>query len=156
MDYLAALDLLQPLAFEEGAAATLGLTEIDAAIWEGFDRVTFTLEGDGREAGLRMPYVDEAGAQGSGNVIEVEGEAVIRVILTGVAIPPDLDADLADAVTELIGSEIALNGPGIVEVAVDKVFEGQQQVFIGTNGRHDFTVGRADGPQRVFSDVEHP
>lgn len=156
MDYLAVLGLLQPLAFEEGAGAMLGLTEVDVAIREGFDRATFTLEGDEREAGFRIQYVDEALAQGSGNLIEVEGESIIQVMLTGIAIPPDLDEDLEDVVTELIFSEIALNGPAIVEIVVGTVFEGQQQVFIGTTGRHGFTVGRASGPQRVFIDVEHP
>ncbi len=156
MDYLVALDLLQPLAFDEGAAGMLGLTEIDAAIRDDVDRVTLTFEGDERRAGFRIQYVDEARAQGTGDLIDVQGEAIIRVILTGMALPPDLDEDLEDAVIELIGSRIALNGPGIAEVVVDTVFEGQQQVFIGTTARSDFTVGRLDGPQRVFIDVEHP
>jgi len=156
MDYLVALDLLQPLAFEEGEAAMLGLTELDAAIRDDFDRVTLTFEGDERSAGFRIQYVDEAREQGTGDLIDIQGEAIIRVILTGMALPPDLDEDLEDAVMELINSRIALDGPGIAEVVVGIVFEGQQQVFIGTTGRQDFTVGRLDGPQRVFIDVEHP
>ena len=156
MDYLVALDLLQPLAFEEGTAGLLGLTEIDAAIRDGFDRVTLTFEGDERSAGYRIRYVDQAWEQGTGDPIDVEGETIIRVILTGMALPPDLDQDLEDAVTELIGTEIALEGPAIAEVVVGTVFEGQQQIFIGTTGRQDFTVGRLDDPQRVFIDVEHP
>jgi hypothetical protein len=157
LDFLAAEGLLQPVDYDPGTAPpTLGLTGVDVAVQDDFDRVTFTLEGDERFAGWRVQYVDEARAVGTGDLIDVEGDAIIRVILTGMALPPDLPDDIEDRVMDVLDeATFVLGGDAIVEVVLDGPFEGQQQVFIGTTGQLPFTVERLDDPQRVYVDVFH-
>lgn len=145
--------LLQPLEFDPGTGAMLGLTDVELAAQDETDRVTFTLEGDDEEAGWRVQYVDEARSAGSGNPVDVEGEAVLQVILTGMAIPPDLPADIEAALWD--EGSASLDGEGIVEIVDDGVFEGQQQLFIGTTGLNPFSVQRAEDPQRISIDIAH-
>jgi hypothetical protein len=150
LDYLVFEDHLQPIAFDRGTAgAELGITEVDVAAHDGFDRVTFTVEGADALAGWNVRYVDEAVAHGSGERVEVDGEAILQLNLTGMALPPDLDEDLWD------GERIAFAGDGIVEIVDRSVYEGQHLVFIGTTGLVDFSVDRLDQPQRVYIDVAH-
>jgi hypothetical protein len=151
LDFLAAEGVLVPVSYAHvERAADLGLRDVRLGAQAGFDRATFELtDGEGR-AGWRIRYVDEARAQGSGDLIEVEGDAVIQLILEGMALPPDLDEPTWDA------GRIGLDGAAIVEVVDDGVFEGQHQLFIGTTDVLPFTIRRLAGPQRVIVDVVHP
>jgi hypothetical protein len=155
LDYLAAQDLFEPIAFDPGSPqfAGLGLVDVDLGDQGTADRVTFTFDGDDGEAGWRVRYVDEAVQQGSGNVLDIEGAAILELNLTGMALPPDLPPDIEDDV--VVSETFPFDGEGIVEVEVGSVFEGQQQIFIGTTGRQPFTVERLPNPQRVYIDVEH-
>jgi hypothetical protein len=132
------------LRVEDGA---LGLTDVDVAAQPGFDRATFTLGAGEGTAGWRVRYVDQARQLGSGEPVAVAGDAVLQVLIEGVAIPPDLDEELWD------GERVVFGGDAIVEVVDDGVFEGQHQLFIGTTGLHDFDVARLGGPERVYVDV---
>lgn len=129
----------------EGGA--LGLTDVNVAAQAGFDRATFTLDAGEGTAGWRVRYVDEARQLGSGAPIAVAGDAVLQVLIEGVAIPPALDEELWD------GERVVFDGDAIVEVVDDGVFEGQHQLFIGTTGLHDFDVARLGSPERVYVDV---
>lgn len=150
LDYLAAQGHLQPIAFASGtAAAELGLADVTTTAHDGADRVTFTLDGDDGLAGWRVGYVDDAIEHGSGHRIDVAGDAILEVTLTGMAFPPDL------AEAPWAGGRVAVGGPGVVEVVDRGVYEGQQQLFIGTTGRHPFAVARHLGPQAVVVDVDH-
>lgn len=151
LSYFVTEGYLHPMAFApRSVPSNLGVTAADAAIHDNFDRVAFTLgAGEGR-AGWRVRYVDEAIEQGSGRTIDVEGDAIIEVILTGMAYPTELDEDLWD------GGRISVNGPGIVEVVDSNIYEGWHQIFIGTTGANVFLVDRLSDPQRVFIDVDHP
>lgn len=148
LDYLVTEGVLEPLAFEEReSGARLGLTDVALGAHDDFDRARFTLEGDDAEAGWRAQYVDGAAAAGSGEPLEVEGDAVLAVTLKGMALPPELEDEVWDE------GRIALDGDGIVEVVDGGVFEGQQTLFIGTTGLHPFDVERLEDPQRVVVDV---
>jgi hypothetical protein len=129
----------------EGGA--LGLTDVDVAARAGFDRATFTLGAGEGTAGWRVRYVDQALRLGSGAPVDVAGDAVLQVLIEGVALPPALDEELWD------GERVVFGGDAIVEVVDDGVFEGQHQLFIGTTGLHDFDVARLGGPERVYVDV---
>lgn len=111
--------------------------------------MTFTLEAGQGQAGWKVRYIDEAIAAGSGGTIEVDGDAIIEVTLTGIALPTELDEGLWD------DGEIDVQGEGIVEIIDQSVFEGQQQIFIGTTGLNDFSVERLDDPRRSYLDVDH-
>ena len=131
------------------APSTLGITDVDTGEHDDYDRVTFTLEGDDALAGWNVRYVDGAVAHGSGHQVDVEGDAILEVTLTGMALPPDLEEDLWD------DERIAVEGDGIVEIVNLSVYEGRQQIFIGTTGLNDFSVDRLEDPQRVYIDVDH-
>jgi hypothetical protein len=127
----------------------LGLTDVTVAAQAGFDRVTFELDAGEGPAGWRVFYVDEALATGSGNPVDVDGDAILMVLLEGMALPPELDEELWDE------ERVEFGGAGIVEVVDVGWFEGQHQLFIGTTGLHDFDVSRLADPERVYIDVHH-
>jgi hypothetical protein len=150
LDFLVDEGYLIPVSFAEGTApASLGVTGVDTGVHDDVDRVTFTLEGDDRLAGWNVRYVDSAVAHGSGHSVDVDGDAILEVTLTGMALPPELDEDLWD------DGRIHVGGDGIVEIVDRSVYEGQQQIFIGTTGLHAFSVDRLSDPQRVYIDVSH-
>ncbi|MFA9445744.1 S-layer homology domain-containing protein [Egicoccus sp. AB-alg6-2] len=150
LDYFASEGHLHPVAYAPGtAAASLAITDVDTGAHTGFDRVTFTLEGSDDLAGWDVRYVDEAVAQGSGQHVDVDGDAIIEVNLTGMALPGDTDEERWDE------GRIRVDGAGIVEIVDLSVYEGHQQIFIGTTGHVPFTVDRLADPQRVYLDVTH-
>lgn len=127
----------------------LAVTEVRIGQHDGFDRVVFELAGNGR-AGWSVAYTDEALAQGSGAPVEVDGNAVLSVAISGVAFPPDLPDSIEVWDEERLG---ARSGGVIVEVVDDTVFEGQHTFFVGTTGERPFLVERLEDPQRIVIDL---
>lgn len=91
---------------------------------------------------------------GSGDPVDVDGDAVIEVRLEGLGTPFDPSDGVAEQLWEQ--GRVSLDGDAIVEIVDGGVFEGQQQLFIGTRGLLAFEVARLDDPQRVCVDVQHP
>lgn len=150
LDYLATQGDFRPMAFASGTAANdLGLADVTTAAQDGSDRLTLNLTGDDGLVGWRVRYVDEAIEHGSGDRIDVAGSAILEVTLTGMAFPPDL------AESTWAAGRLDVAGAGVTEVVDRGVYEGQQQLFIGTTGQHPFSVARHLGPQRVVIDVDH-
>ena len=133
----------------DGTTGMKAVTEVRAGAHDRFDRVTFEVTGEG-EVGWEIDYVSEAREPGSGARIEVAGDAIIEVAITGVSLPPDLPDDIetwADDRLELPGENT------IVEVVNSTVFEGRHTVFIGTTEVRPYVVQRLTDPQRVVIDV---
>ena len=150
LDYLVDVGQLVPISFAQPTdGARTGVTDAETGVQNGADRVTFTLEAGEGQAGWNVRYVEEAIAAGSGQTIEVDGDAILQVTLTGMALPPELDEDLWD------DGQINVQGEGIVEIIDQSVYEGRQQIFIGTTGLNDFSVERLDDPRRIYLDVDH-
>jgi hypothetical protein len=150
LDFLAAEEWLVPLSFQlrdEGAAR--GLTDVEIAAHDGFDRVTFELDAGEGTTGWDIRYVDEAVAHGSGEEVDVEGDAILRVTLKGMALPPSLEEDVYD------GERVFHGGAGIVEVVDVGTYEGYRQLYVGTAGLHPFAVDRIEDPLRIHLDVAH-
>jgi hypothetical protein len=147
LSYLIEQGQFIPMDYQEPTATSLFVTDAEAGEHETGDRVTFTLEGDDGQVGWEIRYTDDPVAHGSGEPVEVEGEAVLEVILTGVTYSEDPDDTWADA--------ISVEGDGIVEVESVSTYEGRYQVFIGTTGLNWFDADRVDGPERAFIDVAH-
>src|SRR3954447_14114722 len=101
-----------------GGASTV--TEIRIGRQEGFDRVVFELDGAGTP-GWDVRYVDPPASQGSGEPIEVEGEAALQVTLTGIGLPDDTGVEEWAGPNPLSISETEV----VTEVAWDATFEGQ-------------------------------
>jgi hypothetical protein len=131
---------------EGGAVGTL--TDIRLGGHEGFDRVVFELTGPGTPA-WNVRYVDEAVQDASGQLVEVDGDAILEVTLIGVAIPEEGQAfyDGPD-VLEVAGTE------QVEQVIYTSLFEGYLQAFIGVDdGEQPFRVYRLEDPARVVVEV---
>ena len=138
-------------ASDDGEVGVVAVTDVRVGTHADFDRVVFEIEGDGL-AGWDVRYVDEATSQGSGEEVEVAGDAVLAVALQNVTLPPDLPADIE------IWEEDRVEGPigGLIaEVVNDTIFEGIQLVFVGLDEERAFVIERFEDPQRVVIDIPH-
>jgi hypothetical protein len=124
------------------------VSEIRTGRQEGYDRVVFEIGGTGTP-GWDVRYVDEASSQGSGAPIEVEGEAILQVTLTGMGYPYDTGVEEWAGPDPLPGSGTAV----VTEVAWDATFEGTSVAFIGTTAQVPFRAYALQDPTRVVVDL---
>jgi len=135
----------------ETASADASVTVSDIRIGghDGFDRVVFEVGGTGTP-GWDVRYVDSASSQGSGDAIDVAGDAVLQVTLTGAGYPYDT------GVEEYAGGPLTSAGTTVVtEVAWDATYEGTSVAFIGATTRYPFRVYALADPARVVVEVAH-
>jgi len=132
-----------------GAAVTV--SDIRVGRQDGFDRVVFEVGGTGTP-GWDVRYVDAASSQGSGEDVDVAGDAVLQVTLSGVGYPYDTGVE-----------EYAASGPlsaagteSVTEVVYDATFEGTSVAFVGATGQAPFRVYLLEGPTRVVLEVADP
>lgn len=140
------------LSEQEPSGGPLTVTAVRVARQDGYDRVVFELAGKAAgQAGWRVEYVDEARAQGSGDPVAVDGDAVLSVVITGTGYPMDTGQ-------QEVAEDPALPGDlGVVrDVVLGAVFEGQYEAFVGTSGEQPFRVTRLGDPERVVLDVRSP
>jgi hypothetical protein len=139
---------VQPDTQAASADARVTGTEIRTGRQDGFDRVVFEVGGTGTP-GWDVRYVDQATSQGRGEPIDVAGEAVLQVTLTGVGYPYDTGVDEWTGPNPLPG-----NGTQeVTEVAWDGTFEGTSVAFIGTKAQAPFRVYALENPARVVVEV---
>ena len=137
------------LSEQESSGGPLTVTAVRVARQDGYDRVVFELAGKAAgQAGWRVEYVDEPASQGSGDPVEVAGEAALSVAITGTGYPMDTGQ-------EEVGDDPALPGDlqVVEDVVLGAVFEGQYEAFVGTSGELPFRVFRLSDPERVVLDV---
>ena len=140
------------LAEQEPSGGPLSVTAVRVAAQPGYDRVVFELAGSAAgQAGWRVEYVDEPSAQGSGDPVDVGGDAALSVLITGTGYPMDTGQDEVEGDPSLPG-DLAV----VEDVVLGAVFEGQYEAFIGTAGRQPFRVFRLADPERVVIDVRTP
>ncbi len=140
-----------PDTAEASADARVTVTDIRTGRHDGFDRVVFEVEGTGTP-GWDVRYVDVASSQGSGEPVEVAGEAVLQVTVTGAGYP------FGTGVEEYAGPD-PLPGRGtgnVTEVAFDATFEGTTVAFVGTRAEAPFRVYLLQDPVRVVVEVADP
>lgn len=138
----------RPDTQEASADALVTVTEVRTGRQDGYDRVVFEVGGTGTP-GWDVQYVDQAYSQGSGDPVEVAGDAVLQVTLTGAGYP------YATGVEEWAGPD-PLPGNGtqtVTEVAWDATYEGTSVAFVGTTGEAPFRVYALEGPTRVVVEV---
>lgn len=142
-----------PAVRAPGGAQLLTVTDVRVGSNDGFDRVVFELDGKGTP-GWNVEYVDAAFDDGSGEPVEVDGDAILSVRIRGTAMPADSGVEEYDGTT----LERA-DRPG--DVSVEEVvyrhwFEGYTTAFIGVEGGpKPFRVFALDDPVRVVVDVKH-
>ena len=130
----------------------LSVTDIRTAERDGYDRIVFDLEGKGSGSpGWRVEYVDQATDDGSGHSVDVNGDAILRVSLSGTATPMDSGVD------ELARDRFEPDDTESVEEVVFRYwFEGYTTTFLGVDeAERPFRVFLLENPTRVVVDVQH-
>lgn len=133
----------------DGASVTV--SDIRVAGQDGFDRVVFEVGGTGTP-GWDVRYVDAASSQGSGEPVEVDGDAVLQVTLTGVGYPYDTGVAEYSASGPLSAADTEV----VTEVVFDATFEGTTVAFVGTTAQAPFRVYPMENPTRVVLEVARP
>jgi hypothetical protein len=124
------------------------VTDVRVGTHDGFDRVTFDIAGGGLP-GWFVEYEQDPTSDGSGLPIEVDGAYTLRVVLTGIAIPPDAEAET------FLDDVAGPDGGIITEVVNDTVFEGHHTFVVGLDERAPYRIARLDDPTRIVLDLVH-
>ncbi|MGC0363051.1 hypothetical protein ABH922_001035 [Rhodococcus sp. 27YEA15] len=131
-----------------GTESKLTVTDVRVGTHEGFDRVVYELGGSGTP-GWRVKYVDAPTQEGSGTAVNVNGGAVIQVLIDGSAYPFDSGVEQFPGPDPVAGPA----GGVVTEVRGWSVFEGVTQSFIGLTDKRPYTVTALTDPARVVVDV---
>ena len=135
---------------QAASGGPLSVTKVRLARQKGFDRVVFELDGkQPGEPGWTVQYVDEPRRDGSGDPVDVDGEATLVVLISGVGYPFDTGVEEVRAV------ELPSDLEVVADMELGAVFEGVYESFIGTSGKAPFRVFRLSDPARVVVDVRH-
>ncbi|MGI5187618.1 AMIN-like domain-containing (lipo)protein [Promicromonospora sp. CA-289599] len=130
----------------------LSVTNVRVAEHDRYDRVVFDLDGTGSgKPGWRVEYVNQATDDGSGHAVQVDGDAILRVSLSGTANPMD------SGVEEFPGDRIEPDDTESVnEIVYRYWFEGYTTAFLGIDeGKRPFRTFLLENPTRVVVDVQH-
>lgn len=129
---------------------TLFAPTVRAGANDGFDRVVVDLTGTGTPT-WRAAYPQAAVRDGSGLPAGVAGDAVLEVVITGMAYP-----EPGDPVYD--GGDFGLDThtlAAVVEVIRTPPFEGQLQLFVGVSGEpRPYRVFLLQDPMRLVVDVQ--
>lgn len=114
----------------------------------GYDRVVFDFADTGTPTYL-VRYVDSPVADGSGDPVEVAGDAYLEVLVTNVSIPAEGTKAPAD------GTPADLAGTVVAEAnAIFGGFEGYGQSFVGVRDtKRPFRVALQTSPTRLVIDI---
>jgi hypothetical protein len=134
---------------EASADAAVTVNDIRLGGHDGFDRVVFQVGGTGTP-GWDVRYVDEATSQGSGHELDIAGDAVLQVSLTGAGYPYETHVDEYAAPPLTAPATSA-----VTEVVFDATFEGTSLAFVGTVAKNPFRVYALENPTRVVLEVAH-
>ncbi len=132
-----------------GVAGVMGVTRVQSGAHPWFDRVVFELEGTGNP-GYRIEYVPQARQRINGEPIEVAGDHLIRMVVTGVTDPEDLPDDIR---TYTQSRRSGQEGGDVTEIVNDRSIDGEHVFYIGTRSHAPFVVQRGGDPTRVVLDI---
>jgi hypothetical protein len=140
-----------PDRYEKPARPGLGvvvLRKVRAAGQEGFDRVVFEFEGND-VPGYRVAYVDAAIQCGSGEPVELAGEALLEVQLT----PAQAHTEAGKPTVR--DRERRLNLPALKELESTCDFEADVTWVLGLGSHKAFRVLALTDPARLVLDIKH-
>lgn len=135
---------------EDPVGNGLTVTDVEVGRHQGYDRVVFTLGGEGAP-GWRVEYTDAPTRQGSGDPFTPAGDAFLSVLISGVGYPFDTGVEEYSGPTSIPGGSAEV----VREVQVQGVYEGQYDAAVGLTGKRPFRVFRLEDPPRVVIDVVH-
>ena len=141
-NWMSSVEGLPPVRSDDPAKA-LALTGIRAATHEGFTRVVLEFSGEGTPGVWRAAWTDEAVEQGRGLPIQVDGEAVLDLVIDG---------------TPMTATETPYPGgthtrAGDLDVVSDGTFEDNTHVVIGAPTSRQFQIGFLSDPVRMVIDI---
>ncbi|CCG03573.1 AMIN-like domain-containing (lipo)protein [Blastococcus saxobsidens] len=134
----------------DATGSPVTLTDVRLGAHDDFDRIVFELAGEGT-AGYEVGYTEDPRSQGSGEPVQVPGDATLGITLTNLLLP----GDAPEAVTPWAGREqLEIAGTSTLQALVaDALFEGRYSFFAGLDQRRPFAVTRLSDPQRIVIDV---
>lgn len=115
----------------------------------GYDRVVFDLAGEG-QLGWRVTYVDTAIEDPKGEEVDLMGDAVSEVIISGLRMPEESEHDDVLRAGTFEVEELE----EVEEIHVSGLFEGQLQVLIGLEDEVPFRVFVLEDPMRLVVDYQ--
>lgn len=130
--------------------AALTVTDVRVGHHDGYDRVVLELAGTGTP-GWRVEYVDAAVEDPTGETVDLAGDSVLQVVVTGAAYPFETGA------TEFpLKQPVTAAGTTVVtESVLMGTFEAQTQAFVGVTGSPaPFRAYLLENPTRVVVDVQ--
>ena len=141
-NWMSSVEGLPPVRSDDPAKA-LALTGIRAATHEGFTRVVLEFSGKGTPGVWRAAWTDKAVEQGRGLPIQVEGEAVLDLVIDG---------------TPMTATENPYPGgthtrAGDLDIVSDGTFEDNTHVVIGAPATRQFQIGFLSNPVRMVIDI---
>lgn len=143
-NWMSSVEGLPPVRSEDPTKA-LALTGIRAATHEGFTRVVLEFSGEGTPGVWRGAWTDEAVEQGRGLPIQVEGEAVLDLIIDGT--PMTATENPYPGGTHTRAADL--------DVVSDGTFEDNTHVVIGAPTTRQFQIGFLSNPVRMVIDIRN-
>lgn len=140
-----------PETAEPSADALVTVRDVRVGAHDGYDRVVFEVGGTGTP-GWDVRYVDQATEPGRGQAVELAGDAVLQVQVTGAGYPYDTGVEEFAAPEPVTGA----GTEAVTEVAFAATFEGVTTSFVGTGAQQPFRVYLLEAPTRVVVEVTHP
>ena len=141
-NWMSSVEGLPPVRSDDPAKA-LALTGIRAATHEGFTRVVLEFSGEGTPGVWRAAWTDEAMEQGRGLPIDVEGEAVLDLVIDGTPMTASNTPYPSGTHTRA----------GDLDVVSDGTFEDNTHVVIGSPTSRQFQIGFLSNPVRMVVDI---
>ena len=141
-NWMSSVEGLPPVRSDDPAKA-LALTGMRAATHEGFTRVVLEFSGEGTPGVWRAAWTDEAVEQGRGLPIQVDGEAVLDLVIDGTPMTATNTPYPSGTHTRA----------GDLDVVSDGTFEDNTHVVIGSPTSRQFQIGFLSNPVRMVIDI---
>lgn len=141
-NWMSSVEGLPPVRSDDPAKA-LALTGMRAARHEGFARVVLEFSGEGAPGVWRAAWTEEAVEQGRGLPIQVEGEAVLDLVIDGTPMTASESSYPSGTHTRA----------GDLDIVSDGTFEDNTHVVIGAPTARQFQIGFLSDPVRMVIDI---
>lgn len=141
-NWMSSVEGLPPVRSDDPAKA-LALTGMRAARHERFARVVLEFSGEGTPGLWRAAWTEEAVEQGRGLPIQVEGEAVLDLVIDGTPMTASESSYPSGTHTRA----------GDLDVVSDGTFEDNTHVVIGAPTARQFQIGFLSDPVRMVIDI---
>ena len=141
-NWMSSVEGLPPVRSDDPAKA-LALTGIRAAVHEGFTRIVLEFSGEGTPGVRTSAWTDEAVEQGRGLPIQVDGEAVLDLVIDGTPMTAS-DTPYPSGTHTRAGD---------LDVVSDGTFEDNTHIVIGAPTAREFQIGFLSNPVRMVIDI---